>query len=434
MKKLAALLMVFVLALSITACGSKEAPKDTQAGETKASGETKAETKASSGDAKVVKFWSFHAGAEAEFLERVVEEYNLAHDDVQIEHTVVNQSDYITTLIPTAYANGEAPDILYVEPSTFTKYAEKGMLADLSPYYTDDLKADILPSALEAVTIDGKIYALPIEMETLGLFYNVDMLKEAGIEPPKTWDELYEAAKALTTDDVYGLVLPVEETGYTLFNWWPFMWMSGADVYGDDGSCTVDAPEMITALDYWSRFFQEGLAPSSLQIGPWDIGNVGTGIAAMQVSGTYVINAAENDYPDVNIGVVPLPSPDNNSITVAGGQKLAVNAQSELVDEAADFIFWLYGSEDISKANEWVTEAKFAYPARQSVIDNNKDVFEKGLRATFTEFYGTAIPEPSYSAEVTEAMGKMLQSVMFGGVSSEDAVNEAKQAIENASN
>ena len=122
----------------------------------------------------------------------------MAHDDVQIEHTVVNQSDYITTLIPTAYANGEAPDILYVEPSTFTKYAEKGMLADLSPYYTDDLKADILPSALEAVTIDGKIYALPIEMETLGLFYNVDMLKEAGIEPPKTWDELYEAAKALT--------------------------------------------------------------------------------------------------------------------------------------------------------------------------------------------------------------------------------------------
>ena len=57
------------LALSITAC-NKEAPKDTQA-ETKASGETKAETEGISGDAKVVKFWSFHAGAEAEFLEMV---------------------------------------------------------------------------------------------------------------------------------------------------------------------------------------------------------------------------------------------------------------------------------------------------------------------------------------------------------------------------
>lgn len=424
MKKLLAIALVFGLTISCVACGGKGENAETSNGE----------KETADGNVKTVKFWSFHTGAEAEFLEKVVEEYNSAHEDVQIEHTVVNQSDYTTTLIPTAYANGEAPDILYVEPSTFTKYAEKGMLADLSPYYTDELKADILPSALEAVTMDEKIYALPIEMETLGLFYNVDMLKDAGIEPPKTWDELYEAAKTLTTDEVYGLVLPVEETGYTLFNWWPFMWMSGADVLKDDGSCTVDTPEMIAALDYWGKFFQEGIAPSSLQIGPWDIGNVGTGIAAMQVSGTYVINAAENDYPDVNIGVVPLPSPDNNPITVAGGQKMAVNAQSEVIDEAADFIFWLYGSEDITRASEWVTDAKFAYPARQSVIDNNADVFEKGLRATFTEFYDTAIPEPSYSAEVTEAMGKMLQDVMFGGISSEDAVKEAKETIENASN
>ena len=305
---------------------------------------------------------------------------------------------------------------------------------DLSPYYTEELKADILPSVLDAVTVDGKIYALPIEMETLGLFYNADMLEEAGIAPPTTWDELYEAAKALTTDDVYGLVLPVEETSYTLFNWWPFMWMAGADVYDEEGNVTVDSPEMIKALEYWGSFYQEGLSPSSLQIGPWDIGNVGTGVAAMQVSGTYVINAAENDYPDVNIGVVALPSPNNNSITVAGGQKLAINADSPYPDEAADFIFSLYGSDDITRAAEWTTEAKFAYPARQSVIDANADVFESGLRAVFTEFYDTAIPEPSYSAEVTEAMGKMLQDVMFGGVSAADAVKEAQTTIENVSN
>ena len=413
--------MVLVLVLSLSACADKGAQEEAS---------EKTEDKGS--DTTTVKFWSFHAGGEAEFLEKVVKEYNDTHDDVQIEHTVVNQSDYTTTLIPTAYANGEAPDILYVEPATFTKYAEKGMLADLSPYYTDELKEDILPSALEAVTIDDKIYALPMEMETLGLFYNIDMLKDAGIDPPSTWEELYEAAKKLTTDDVYGLVLPVEEAAYTLFNWWPFMWMAGADVFDDDGNCIVDSKEMVTALDYWGRFYQEGLSPASLQIGPWDIGNVGTGAAAMQVSGTYVINAAENDYPDVNIGVVPLPSPDNNPITVAGGQKLAINAQSQCKDEAADFIFSLYGSDHITIATEWTTEAKFAYPARQSVIDNNSDTFVEGLRAVFTDFYQTAVPEPSYSAEVTDAMGKMLQQVMFGGVSSEEAAKEAQKTIEDA--
>lgn len=366
-------------------------------------------------------------------MKKFVDEYNSSHDDVQIEHTVVNQSDYTTILIPTAFANGEAPDILYVEPSTFTKYQSKGMLADLTPYYTDELKDDMLDSVLDSVTIDGKVYALPIEMDTLGLFYNVDMLKEANIEPPKTWDELYEAAKALTTDDVYGLVLPVEKSGYTLYNWWPFMWMAGADVFNEKGECTVDSPEMIKALNYWGRFFKEGLAPASLQIGPWDVGNVGTGVAAMQVSGTYVINAAENDYPDVNIGVVPLPSPDNNSITVAGGQKLAINSQSEVNDEAADFIFWLYGSDDISHASEWVTEAKFSYPARQSVIDANPELFKEGLKATFTDFYDTAVPEPSYSAKVTEELEKMLQNVMFE-TSAEDVAKETQERIKSTSN
>ena len=111
MRKLAAIIMTAAMVLSLTACGGKgssdggEAAKDADS-------------------VKTLKFWSFHAGAEADFLENVVEEYNSTHDDVQIEHTVVNQSDYTTTLIPTAYANGEAPDILYVEPATFTKYLQ----------------------------------------------------------------------------------------------------------------------------------------------------------------------------------------------------------------------------------------------------------------------------------------------------------------------
>lgn len=262
------------------------------------------------------------------------------------------------------------------------------------------------------------------------------MLEEAGVESPQTWDELYEAAKKLTTDDVYGLVLPVEKTGYTLFNFWPFVWMAGADILNeDDSQCLVDSEEMATALDYWGRFYQEGLSPSSLQIGPYDIGNVGTGMAAMQVSGTYVINAAESTYGDVNIGVVPLPHPEGKeSITVAGGQRLAVNAQSEHVKEAAEFIFWLFGDEDTTRLTEWTTKAKFAYPARQSVIDGNKDIFEEGLRKTFTEFYGTAKPEPSYSAEVTDALSDMLQGVMFGGSTGAEAAAAAKETIDSALN
>jgi multiple sugar transport system substrate-binding protein len=381
-----------------------------------------------------LKFWSFQPGTEAEFWAEAVQTFNGNHENIKIEHQVVSQSDYITTLIPTAYANGEAPDILFVEPSTFIKYAEREMLADLTVYYTDALKADMQPSALTASTFNGKILSLPFEMETLGLYYNADILRDAGINPPKTWTELYNAAKALTTDKMYGLVLPVEKSGYTLFNWWPFMWMNDADVLEDDRKgITVDSPEMAFALDYWGRFFTEGLAPNSLQIGPWDIGNIGTGIAAMQVGGTYMIVPAETVYSDVNIQVVPLPAPEGKSYkTVAGGQRLAVNSQSKNRDAAAEFIFWLFGSTDISMANRYVTKAKFAYPARFSVVEANKLMYNDGLRRNFTEFYDTAIPEPSYSAEITDIVGNMLQAVMFNGESGIRAAQKARQEMESS--
>ena len=65
-----------------------------------------------------------------------------------------------------------------------------------------------------------------------------------------------------------------------------------------------------------------------------------------------------------------------------------------------------------------------------SVIDKNKDLVQDGIKATLTEFYDTARPEPQYSSEVTDIMGDTLQSVMFGGSSGADAAQLAQEQIE----
>jgi len=381
-----------------------------------------------------LQFWSFYADGDpqADFVNNWVADYNKSHKDVQIVHKSVSQADYTTTLIPTALANGTAPDILYVEPATFTKYADSGALADLTPYYSADLKKDILPEVLKSVTYQKKLLALPIELETLGLFYNKDTFTAAGLTPPTTWAEEQADAKKLTTDKQYGLALPVDDTPYTLFNFWPYLWMAGGDIKkASSGKYTIDTPQMAKALDFYGSFFKNGESPNKLQIGPYDLGNIATGVSAMQESGSYTIASTETTYKSTSIGVVPLPSPDgSNSITVAGGQKLAVNSASKHVKEAAAFIFSAFGSKDISLATKWVTQAKFAYPARQSVIDANKDIFTKGLRADFTKFYGTARPEPSYPAAVTAAVQTAMQDVMFGGMSGADAAKKAQAAAD----
>ena len=205
-----------------------------------------------------------------------------------------------------------------------------------------------------------------------------------------------------------------------------------ADIYDADGNVTIGSDNMADALDFWGSFYQNGYCPSSLQSGPWSIDNIANGVAAMQIGGTYMINAAEEYNKDGhNIGVVPLPSPKGKDpVTVAGGQMMAVSSQSKDVDAAADFIFWCFGSDDTTYVTKWCTEAKFAYPARQSVIEENKELFQEGMKAIFTEFYDTARPEPQYSSEVTDIMGDTLQSVMFGGSSGADAAQLAQEQIE----
>ncbi len=434
-KWICVLLCVGMVVGSLTGCtGSQTATTGSEATEATDAPESTEAVSDTDGEKTTLTLWDFHTGTEAECIQDMVDRYNASQDDVTVEYSSVNQTDYTTTLVTTAFANGESPDILWVEPATFNKFIDAGILADLTDYYSDELKADILPSCMDAATADdGKIYTLPFECETLGLFYNIDVLAEAGIEPPTTWDELEVAAAALTTDSMYGLVLPVEDTSYTLFNWWPFMWMNGATVFDADGNLVVNSPEMASALDFWGSFFQNSYSPSSLQYGPWSIDNIGNGVCAMQVGGTYMINSAEA-YADsgVNIGVVPLPSPDGSTYyTVAGGQMMGVCSQSKNIDAAADFIFWCFGdTDDTTNVVKWCTEAKFAYPARASVVEENKETFEQGLRKDFTAFYSTAIPEPQYSPEVTDIIGDMLQNVMFGGYTGADAVALAEQQIE----
>src|SRR5690606_22824054 len=151
--------------------------------------------------------------------------------------------------------------------------------------------------SIEAVTVDGKILALPFELELLGLYYNEKMLQDAGVSVPKTWDELKEAAKKLTTDKVAGLIIPPDKGPYFNFIWYPFMWQNGGNVISADGTKSeFDSEAVAEALDFWGSFFSEGYSPKKLQVGPWEIDHLGTETAAMQIVGTWAIPRIEQMF------------------------------------------------------------------------------------------------------------------------------------------
>jgi multiple sugar transport system substrate-binding protein len=148
--------------------------------------------------------------------EQLVDGYNAAHTDIQIAAEYIPASEYETKLI-TLLAGGTDMDAYMQKRSTdiFTQYANGNILP------LDDLIAstgydfDALSGYAEAVTVDGKVLALPFRGSSYYTYYNKKLFDAAGEPYPTsyvekgewTWDKFAEVARRLTSDDVTGSLL-----------------------------------------------------------------------------------------------------------------------------------------------------------------------------------------------------------------------------------
>lgn len=379
-------------------------------------------------------FWVFQSDKPFEFLSDIVNRYNEATgENLSVVTESIPSDQYNGTKLTVAFAADEGPDIFLVSPGTMGKYVSSGIAYPLNDYFTDEMIADFNKSAIDGVTVNGSIYAVPMEVDLYGLYYDIDVFKEAGLEPPTTWNELIDCAVALTTDTRCGITFEAVKGAYQACTWYPFLWQCGGNIFNADNTASaINSPEVIKALSFWRELVSLGVANVAPSRTTGAIGILAEGETAMQICGTWAVAGLENTYADKNIGLVPLPIPDENGIvaSVAGGWKLMVNARGSNPDAAAKFVTWAYG-ESIDVPLEWCTVQKFTYSPRASVVAADTGIYQKGLRSVFTnQIYGTEIPELRMPAEASMIVQDMIQSAVFDlNRSVEDVVKEADEQM-----
>jgi multiple sugar transport system substrate-binding protein len=212
-------------------------------------------------DKTEVVFWTFHTQAEGAFMQSLVDDYAKVNPNVTVKLETIPQNDYMGARLTTAFAADSGPDVFVMSPGDFLKYVNSGLAADLSSAFTKPIRDDFLPSSLDAVTVNGKIYAVPFEIELLGLYYDKDILKAAGVQPPKTWDELVAATKKLSSPTQPGLVLPTDSGYYQNYVWYPFLWQTGANVVDvKNKKASFSGPGVEKSLKLWSDLIKAGAA------------------------------------------------------------------------------------------------------------------------------------------------------------------------------
>lgn len=406
-----AIALLAVAGLALTGCG-----RDSEGGAgAEGPGEAIDEGKASG----TIEVWAM--GTEGEVLQDFAAAFTEANPDATVEVTAVPW-DGAHDKIANAIAAGETPDVSLIGTTWMGEFAEAGGIDPTPEGLVEE--GDFFPGAWESTEVGGTSYGVPWYVETRALYYRTDLADKAGwSEPPATWDELRQFAADLQDKAgvEHGLQMQAGNTGawQTMM---PFAWSAGAELTDADGAeYTIDSPEMVEGLEYYSSFFADGLSstdkldPGELESGMAD-GSIGSFI-----SGPWHADLVEEAgvSPD-QYALAPLPGTDSAPGTsFVGGGDLAVFSDADNKDGAWKLIQWLSEPETQQAFYEEVGDL----PAVQSAWDSGELAEDPQLQVFGAQLESASAPPavPTWE-EVSAVVDSEIEKVTKGQVSAEEAV------------
>ena len=442
------LLILVLLAAMVAACGQQTSSSTTAAATTAAAAAT---TQADAtepasveeqeedpdvlvGDVKMnpnkgadatMTHWSGFSGADRPMLEEIISNYNMDDSTTgQVQLSIMTWA-ILDQKLTASIATGGGPDFFVYGPEIAGKYFDMGALIDLKPYFDSGaLDYDIYPQRLmEVWTLEDEIIAAPMCVFSSALYYNIDMLEEAGYSaPPSTMDELWEMARALTITGPNG----IEQYGLAMtydIAWQPFIWNAGFEpVDLETNKFTMNTPE--------AAAYMQSLADLVLidEISPAlpESGNLFRAKkAAMYITGPWETTA--NDEAGMNYDVAPVPGGPAGDSQPGHPLFFIPLANSNKLDLFVEFeSYW----STVESQRIW---AKTGYPPIR-VDMGNDSVLEgtwAGKFAKSAELFNVRnfATHPNAGRIFDEVMQNAWQQMVLGDKSAADALAEAESLI-----
>ncbi|GGW31460.1 extracellular solute-binding protein [Streptomyces caelestis] len=345
---IAATALVASLALAATACGGSDSGDEA--------------------DGPVTITWwdTSNATNEAPAYQALVKEFEAANKDIKVNYVNV-PFDQAQNKFDTAAGSKGAPDVLRSEVGWTPAFAKKGFFLPLDGTEALAEQDKFQPSLIEQAKYDGKTYGVPFTTDTLALVYNKELFEKAGVEAPKTWDDLKKAAATIKdktgADGYWG-----STQGYYAQT---FLYGEGTDTVDVDAKkITVTSPAAKKAYGTWQSLFSgkglhkadttadayahiqeafvSGKVASIIQ-GPWEITNFYKG-------------SAFKDKNNLGIATVPAGS-TGKAGAPTGGHNLSVYAGSDAAHQKASLKFVNFMTS--AKAQETIALKNSTLPTRE---------------------------------------------------------------------
>ncbi|MFY9262742.1 MAG: sugar ABC transporter substrate-binding protein [Actinomycetaceae bacterium] len=386
----------------------------------------------------------------APYYEESFEAFEAENPDINVEVELVPWAQYWEQL-PLDISSGEMADIFWVNSSNFALYADNGNLINIS----EDLNPnhdEWQQSVVALYTRNGSLWGVPQLWDSIAMFYNVDMLDEAGIDPTTlTWapgageeDTFLPALQQLTKDTngntadsadfdpeniaTYGFNAQADLQAIYL----NFLGSNGAEFQGDDDQFNFNTPEGIAAFQYIVDLINtHHVAPPTAETntnGDFSRDLFIRGELALFQSGPYNLrNIADNT--DVNWSLAPMVAGPEGRVGVVHGVAAVGNAQTENLDATLRVLEWLGSAE----GQHPIAANGVAFPGVVEAQDAFVDYWAReGIDVSMfiTAASGNTINAPRgamVNAGIQEVVPHLLD-MFLGNATVEDALQAAQDA------
>jgi len=303
-------------------------------------------------DVTTVSMW-FSEGSTLDCWGPIMLEFNDIDPSVQLE--IVPQAN-AWDVTRTAVAGGGGPDVVRTPgPSFVYEMAQAGLILPLDSFSESMGWGDFFFDwALDLGLVDGQLYSLSDELETLVMYYNVEVFEENGWTPPDTMDELN------------ALAAEVEAAGLTVFSHGNASWRPTNEHFVGEYWTQVAGPRkvyqalsgeipwtdesLVEAIELLDAHMQAGWYGGGVDLyftndGVYRRTSLAEGSAAMNIEGSWAIRGTVDYFGESGMtwDWVPVPSHDGTDYyTIGMGNTSSINANSPHPEAAAQFLTWYF--------------------------------------------------------------------------------------------
>ncbi len=359
-------------------------------------------------------------------MQTIIKNFEKTHPHVTVTVEVTPWAAYWTKL-QTAATGGSLGDVFWMNGPNFQKYASNGVIAPID----DNVKADNVslsnypPALVKLYTYNGKLYTLPKDFDTVGLWYNKALFKAAGVSYPDTtwtWQSVQDAAKKLTNPakGVWGIAAPMlDQEGF--YN--TILQNGGTVISSDKKKSGFDDPASIGGLQFWTDMIQKKYSPTQAQMTDTVPLNLfESGKVAMLYTGSW--NAVEfnsNSYTKTNVDVTVMPKGKTRA-TVIHGLANVISANTPHAAQAWEFVKYL-GSKE---AAEVEASSGATIPAYTGTQDAWVKAYPQYHLQSFLDELAYAVPYPvsKNTAAWIDVQNKILTQVWSGQMSVDAGAKE----------